>query len=190
MTADMNEASGAAALNRPLVIVENEENYGKIRVKSECIVQDESVIDEEFLVKMYQRHFNLPWTIAETERLIIREYSLDDIPNIPEIFRPSREEAASYIENIYKIWQYGIWILTIRATGDIIGRAGIGDNGDIGYEIIPKYRGRGYAAEAVTAIMEYAREELLLEDLFCIIEKDNIPSLCLAEKLGLRIVYK
>ena len=37
-----------------------------------------------YLERIVRRHIGLPWIIAETDRLIIREFTLDDIAQMPE----------------------------------------------------------------------------------------------------------
>lgn len=141
----------------------------------------------------------------ETSRLLIREMTLEDLDALYEIYdheviryveglyenRLEEEEfTEAYIRNMYGFYGYGIWILQLK-DGRIIGRAGISnreiDNGmtlEIGYVLGSRYWRQGYATEAVTAIMEYAFEELEAEDISCFIKPDNIPSANLAKKLG------
>lgn len=96
----------------------------------------------------------------------------------------------AYIENMYKFFGYGIWIIeTIH--GNVIGRAGLSNreyNGktivEVGYLLGRQYRGKGYAGEAVKAIIEFAADELELREVYCFIQSDNTYSMKFAEKLG------
>ena len=63
-------------------------------------------------------------------------------------------------------------------------RKGI-DHIDIGYGILPEFRGKGYAFEAAKAIYDYGYQELNLEKIVAIVNPDNLPSIKLLSKLGL-----
>jgi RimJ/RimL family protein N-acetyltransferase len=47
-----------------------------------------------------------------------------------------------------------------------------------------KHQGKGLATEVCQAILQYAQEELEIEELNCFIEEGNTPSIKLAESLG------
>jgi ribosomal-protein-alanine N-acetyltransferase len=54
---------------------------------------------------------------------------------------------------------------------------------EIGYTVFEPYRGEGYASEAVTALIEWAREEGI-EDFVASVAPSNKPSLAIVTKLG------
>ena len=56
----------------------------------------------------------------------------------------------------------------------------------LGYLIAPGERGKGYAGEACTAILQYAGERLGLQDILIRVREDNLPSLRTARKLAER----
>lgn len=148
-------------------------------------------IDSSLLNNLAHRRLNLPITIAETGRLIIRELSLDDLPHIPECIRPEQERAESYIECMYKLWGFGIWLIILKDTGEIIGKAGLGTRNDcpfydLGYEIVLQHRNKGYAKEASLAIIEYAKKMLGIDRLSLVCSKENAASLSLAASLGFK----
>jgi RimJ/RimL family protein N-acetyltransferase len=60
------------------------------------------------------------------------------------------------------------------------------DYPDIGYSLLPGFRGRGYAHEAAGAVLMHARDFLGLSQLKAIVSRDNTPSVRLLEKLGMR----
>ena len=155
--------------------------------------------------RMWQRHHGIPWIIKETDRLIIREQILSDIDALYEIYdddetrkyvedlyedRKAEERyLRDYIDNQYRFHEYGLWALTLKDTGELIGRAGIGiregyDIPELGYVIGKKYRRMGYAAEALAAIISYGREELGLFEYMAFTSRKNTPSVRLLEKLG------
>lgn len=101
------------------------------------------------------------------------------------------EFTRAYIENMYKFYGYGIWLVCLKENDEIIGRAGLSNRQvdgvnelELGYVIGEAYQGSGYAHEACVAVCEFAKEQLYADKLVCFIEKENIPSVKLAEKLG------
>ena len=94
-----------------------------------------------------------------------------------------------YIDNQYRFYEYGLWALTLKDTGELIGRAGIGsregyDIPELGYVIGKRFREKGYAAEALRAIIEYGCEELGLDRFMAFTSANNIPSVKLLKRLG------
>ncbi|SFB36030.1 Protein N-acetyltransferase, RimJ/RimL family [Acetitomaculum ruminis DSM 5522] len=181
-----------------------EEDFSKAKV---AITKFDG-IDYSFLKKHFGRHFNLPWEVLETDRLIIRELEIADIDRLYEIYNDDDivryteslfedkdmeiEYLKGYIENIYKFFDLGIWGIVLKDENLLIGRAGIDvkadDKGEsiyeIGYLIDKKYQQQGYAYESCLAIINYCFENTGIEKIICIIEKENIASLKLAKKLG------
>lgn len=173
-------------------------------------------IDAEFVRMVYARHHDLPLTIAETERLIIREFTPGDFEEVCTLHReqdicreiadryyPDEEGKArflSYIKQAYSFYGYGYWALIEKATGELVGEAGIAqlaeetrslfhaeeDALELGYAIKRKKRRRGYAKEACLAIMEYAKTKLEIPYLTLVVRTDNHASAALAEALGFK----
>ncbi len=50
--------------------------------------------------------------------------------------------------------------------------------------ICPSAYGKGYAKEAASVVVDFAREEMNIENLVAITNNDNIRSISLLEKLG------
>ena len=46
-----------------------------------------SDIDARYLDRVYRRFHNLPWEIAETPRMRIREITVEDVPQLYELYR-------------------------------------------------------------------------------------------------------
>lgn len=53
---------------------------------------------------------------------------------------------------------------------------------DLGYGFLPSAYGFGYGTESATAVLEYAREEMKLDNLVAITNNDNIRSISLLKK--------
>lgn len=175
----------------------------KVR-SAQCIIQSFEGVDAEFVIKMYERFHNIPWTILTTKRLTLREITVNDIDRLYEIyadpsitkyteplFEDRDEELAytrDYIENVYPFFNYGMWIVVENATGRIVGRAGIVnrdgyEEAEIGFIIEKERQRRGYALEICSAIIEYAKEELSMKGLNCFIHPENEASINLAGRL-------
>ena len=90
-------------------------------------------------------------------------------------------------------WRLGCLMGIRIAAGDsqlLIGAVGIdavdleNKSGMIGYWIVGKYRGNGYASESVRMIMHYGFTRLLLERINAEIAKSNAASIRVPSKLG------
>ena len=76
-----------------------------------------------------------------------------------------------------------------RATGAFLGRAGLHywpdwDEVELGYVLAARAQGRGLAAEASRAWIEWARAEPGIDSLTAVIDPRNTPSIGLALRLG------
>lgn len=96
---------------------------------------------------------------------------------------------------------YGFWLISETASGAFVGEAGLADfrraispplgaDPEAGWALAPWAHGRGYAAEAVSAILGWADQSLGAPRTVCIIDPRNAPSLTLAGKLGFRLYGK
>ena len=146
--------------------------------------------------------------ILETERLRLREFTLNDTEFIIELLNSpgwlqfigdrnvkTEEQARTYIDNgplnSYRLNGYGLWLVEIIEDRKPIGMCGIInreylDNPDIGFAFLPKYQGHGYAYEVVSATMDYAKQHLQILKMEAITIAENERSIRLLEKIGLR----
>ena len=156
-------------------------------------------IDRGFLEQVHTRALGLPVRIAETRRLILREMTLSDLPELNRICRENglpetgEEEAGAYIRYMYGLYQCGMWVVLEKESGRIIGRAGFGIADylpeaelDLGYLIDMPYRRQGYGEEACRAVLDYGRDWLELQRISAYVEEENQASVHLLEKLGFR----
>ncbi len=145
--------------------------------------------------------------LITTDRLLINRITIDDagfilelmndkdwIKNIGDKGVRTIEDAQAYIQNrflkTYIESNYGFYTMNLKNTLQIIGIVGLVDRKgidhiDIGYGILPEFRGKGYAFEAAKAIYDYGYQELNLEKIVAIVNPDNLPSIKLLSKLGL-----
>ncbi len=91
--------------------------------------------------------------------------------------------------------QWLVRALVDRDAGEMIGHAGFhgppGRNGigkadalEIGYTVFPAFRRRGFATEAVSALIDWARSEHGVRDFIASVASGNEPSLGVVRKLG------
>ena len=140
-----------------------------------------------------------------TERLLLREFTKQDVDAIAEFrrdprylkyyYRPAytREECVRFVErciawsreNPRRKFQLAI---TDRSNGVLLGNCGIRTEsiecrrGDIGYELSPVYWGQGFASEAVQSILQMGFEDLDL---------DEIEARCvIANKRSVRLLHR
>lgn len=92
-------------------------------------VEELSDATEEFLERAVRRELGLPWRIYETKRLLIREMFGDDFDEVwgNQVGRGfgSVEELAAYTKHQYGFYEFGFWALVEKATGELIGMAGL-----------------------------------------------------------------
>jgi [ribosomal protein S5]-alanine N-acetyltransferase len=57
---------------------------------------------------------------------------------------------------------------------------------EVGYTVFEPFRRRGYATEAVAALLAWARDEHGIHDFVASVSPDNVPSLALVRRFGFR----
>ena len=112
----------------------------------------------------------------------------------PEGVRAEIEEMSSRAPG-----EPGGWVqlsVLARAGGVLVGDVGSspadGEPGviKVGYTIAPAFQGRGYATEAVAALVRYALETLGAEVVRIYASAENTPSIRVAEKVGMHLVER
>jgi RimJ/RimL family protein N-acetyltransferase len=91
----------------------------------------------------------------------------------------------------------GLWMLVDRESGEPLGRVGLYrqtvngvDEFEIGYMVHRPFWRRGFATEAALAVRDYAFNERKLPRVVSLIRPENVPSLGVANKLGMKNVGK
>jgi RimJ/RimL family protein N-acetyltransferase len=146
--------------------------------------------------------------ILDTDRLILRELSLEDAPFILELVnepswlrfigdRGVRDLAGAraYLQNgpiaMYARHGFGLYRVELKEDGTPMGmcglikREGLPD-ADIGFAFFPRFWGRGYAQEAALAVLSYGRTKLGLKRILAIVNPDNHSSIKLLEKMDFK----
>jgi RimJ/RimL family protein N-acetyltransferase len=144
----------------------------------------------------------------ETERLSMRWLTLEDaglmlaVWTDPAFVRhvgdrgirtleQAQETLLSGAFRLYEDHGYGPFRVALKAGDMPIGTCGLFrregyDEPDIGWSVLPEFVRQGYAYEAARAVLEYAQSELGLTRILAFVAPENVPSIKLAEKIGLR----
>jgi RimJ/RimL family protein N-acetyltransferase len=145
--------------------------------------------------------------IFETERLIIREFVTEDLNRLFEIMNKievmyawekpfSKKETEEWIFCQLKRYEkdgYGYFAVITKETNKIIGQTGLMKNKiedkeaiEIGYIFDNNYWQKGYCIESVRGCIKYAFETLKIKELYGTIRPENISSIKIIEKLGMK----
>ena len=147
-----------------------------------------------------------PFPVLTTERLTLRQLSIDDQQNIfalrsdPEVNKylgrePSKtiEDAISFISKIndnIKKNNSLYWVITLTATKTFVGTICLFDfltetnSCEIGYELMLKYQGQGIMKEAAEKVIDYAFQTLNLKKIAAFTHNGNQHSAKLLNKLN------
>ncbi|MGJ7917167.1 GNAT family N-acetyltransferase [Massilia sp. LXY-6] len=144
----------------------------------------------------------------ETERLILRRFTLDDaeawlpLVSLPDIIRYTGDTPARSVDEArevlrtrplrdYAVHGYGRMAVIEKASARLVGFSGLKylddlREVDIGYRFLPDCWGKGYATESAFALMERGRREHGFTRIVGMAHPDNAASIHVLEKLGLR----
>jgi [ribosomal protein S5]-alanine N-acetyltransferase len=150
--------------------------------------------------------------MLETPRLLLRNFQLDDIPQLAAIladpqvmkFAPNgvlstaetEAKVAGFMRS-YQTFGFSKWAVIHKASLELIGYCGIAlENIDqhpereVGYRLATRYWGQGLATEAATATVEYGLRQLKLPYLLGIVERANVASVRVLEKVGMHYTHE
>jgi RimJ/RimL family protein N-acetyltransferase len=151
---------------------------------------------------------------VETERLRLRPWELSDAPDAFAIFDAPlvtrwlgsaapripdvaamrahivqwRQEAASSSDCV------GHWAVLTRAGAEVVGALSLeyeppgGESLTMGWALVPGAWGRGYAAEAGSALARWAIHEGGVPEVFAIVQLDNARAAATAQRIGMEWV--
>lgn len=198
-------AADYARKNIPYIVVLTEKNRAEAFPSGAYCVERAEDIDDAYRDRVYRRFRGLPWDIAETPRLKIREITVKDVPRLYELYSgegitkymeplfPEMEQeieyTKTYIENVYKFYGYGLWVIVLKESGEVIGRVGLEykegfDGLELGFMLGTEYQHRGYAYEACQAVLEYGIGQLGIACFYAFVNEGNDASIRLCERLG------
>lgn len=191
----------------PYIVVITDENKGESFPNGAYCIESINDIDDEYKKMVYCRTKGIPMDILETERLLVREIQVSDVQDLYELYadksitrymEPLFESVEDeinytkdYIKNIYGFYGFGMWILVLKETNQVIGRAGLEykegyDGLELGFMLGTKYQHKGYAYEACKAIINYAVNYLEQKSFRAVVHRDNVSSRRLSERLGFK----
>ena len=144
--------------------------------------------------------------VLETERLFLRQFSIEDaefiltLLNEPSFLRyigdkkvRDLNDAQQYILNgpviSYKQNGFGLYLVELKESRVPIGMCGLIKREelpdvDIGFAFLPDYWNRGFASEAAAVVMRHAQETLKLKRIVAITNPDNDASIKLLQRMG------
>ena len=145
--------------------------------------------------------------VAETDRLLLRRITPDDFDDLlalytdPDVMRYSpngpmgRDEVQEWLDrnlSSYSSWGLGMYAVVLR-DGGFAGVCGINRFDDvegrlefeIGFRMAKRHWNRGITTEAAAAVRDHGFGELGLQRLVSLVDPRNIPSVRVAEKVGM-----
>jgi len=151
---------------------------------------------------------------VETERLILREITPEDevglfqLDSDSDVHRYLGNKPVDNIEQIREVIKFirqqyidngiGRWAIIEKATNNFIGWTGLKlvteqtnnhiNYYDLGYRLIKKYWGQGYATETAKATLDFGFDKLRLNEIFAITDIGNRNSKNVLEKVGLKFI--
>jgi RimJ/RimL family protein N-acetyltransferase len=147
--------------------------------------------------------------ILETPRLILRQFTIADAPLIlalnsnPEIVKYVHEPTLKTVEQAEKILQdiilpqyknnLGRWAIHTKSDMNFIGWCGLKyrpelDEIDLGYRLMQKAWGKGFATEAAQHSLDHGFTKLHLKLITGRAHIENIASIKVLEKIGMNFV--
>lgn len=145
--------------------------------------------------------------MIETERLIFRKFTTNDLPMLieqrsdPDVNRylggttlQNPEALAKRIEfyiSCYTSHGFGMCAMLWKESGNMIGSAGLQpldgtDEIEVGYSMIKDFWGKGIGTEAAHGWLDFGFNEAGLERIVAVANTDNAASRRIMEKLGMR----
>lgn len=148
----------------------------------------------------------------ETKRLILREFTLDDVADVYEYAKDERvgpsagwkphqslDESAGIVKMFMESGE--VYAIVLKDENKVIGSLGLHkrypdesltelNQREIGYVLSPTYWGNGYAPEAVESLKAFAFEELNIEVLWCAHSITNEKSRRVIEKCGFEFKFE
>jgi len=150
--------------------------------------------------------------VLETARLRLRAHRLDDLPCCAAMWaeegvtrfiggKPLTEEE-TWLRMLrhaghWSLLGFGYWVVEEKASGQFLGEAGLAEfrreispsivgTPEAGWVFAGASHRKGYASEAMRAILTWGETRFGNDRSVCLIDPENTPSLRLAERLGFK----
>lgn len=146
----------------------------------------------------------------QTERLVLRPFAEEDadllynLDSDPDVVRyvggtlATKENCQEILKRLIDrqpLWKtYGTWVAELKSTGESIGwftlKPIVQHNNDyeVGYRLLKKHWGQGYATEGSRMLVQYGLNELKLEKIVAFTHLDNKASQNVLRKSGLNLL--
>jgi len=145
--------------------------------------------------------------VIETERLLLRTFTMNDVQLVHDLnsdsnvtrftydFITSEEQAKEILEKVilpqYALYNHGRWAVHTKDQLDFIGWCGLKyrferNEVDLGYRFKSSAWGKGYATEAAYASLDYGFNKLNIQKITGRAVPENISSWKVLEKIGMR----
>jgi ribosomal-protein-alanine N-acetyltransferase len=145
--------------------------------------------------------------VVETDRLILRHFTPDDAEFIRELLNEpgwkkyigdrsinTLDDARTYIDKLrvsYRDFGFGLYAVELKESGALIGMCGLLkretlDDVDVGFAMLEKFQGMGYAREAAQGTLDHARDGIGIRRVVAITTEDNEVSGRVLERIGMK----
>jgi [ribosomal protein S5]-alanine N-acetyltransferase len=147
-------------------------------------------------------------SIAETARLRLRQLRLEDaafvfalysdpdfIRNVGDRGVHGVDDARRYLEGglvaSYAKYGFGLYLVELTSSGTAVGICGLlrrdsHEDVEIGFAMLPEFRGHGYTLEAARAVVELGLRALGLTRIVAIAAPANLASAHILQRLGMK----
>lgn len=141
---------------------------------------------------------------VETDRLILRPVTLDDLDEVAAFYASERSHFVggpaeradvwriiAYVNGHWLLRGFGYWAISDKSTGSCIGMCGFifregWSEPELGWQIYEAAEGKSIAFEAAQAARAYGAAHFGLDGVISHIDPVNARSVALAERLGAR----
>jgi len=146
--------------------------------------------------------------ILESQRLIFRHLEPSDLDDLFALYRDpavrryfpegtltyaeTREELEWFLNGHPQRPELGLWATIRKDTQRLIGRCGLlpwtideRPEVEVAYLLAQDQWGQGLGTEAAQAILNYGFETLHLSRLICLIDRENVASIRVAQRIGM-----
>ncbi|MEM9257841.1 MAG: GNAT family N-acetyltransferase [Pseudomonadota bacterium] len=150
-------------------------------------------------------------TVFESERLVCRRWTSDDLDAIYEVYSDeegarwvddgtpiTREECEQWLVTTQKNYDqrgYGMFALDEKMSGQTIGFCGlVHPNGqilaEVKYAFLRSHWGQGLASEAIPFLLSYGANMHRLSEIIATVDQDNIASQRVLQKSNMKYSHK
>lgn len=149
-------------------------------------------------------------TRIASKRLIMTPFSVSDIPAFaqlstdpkvmqyvatsPQTYTDVHESVTYFLQHLAQ-YGYGVMTLFDKKGKNLVGFCGFNhqvvddeEYVELGYRLLPEHWGNGYASEAAQTLLTHAFNELKLPELVSIIHPENMASIRVSQKIGMKLI--